>query len=211
MSEDIQDDKSTVEESVDESTQVDEGAEAPAVDYKAELEKLRSERDKYKTEAEVKGRDLRELRKDRRSKREETPELSEESSAPEIDAAIRKGLDAIERRRIQDEIDTQLEEIAKDPDERALVKEVYENGIQASGFTRKAIKDDLMRAILLANRSRFEADIEKKVRKSVAEKEAIEKSNITTKGTVSEETASDEKISRADKAFMRGFKTQNNL
>lgn len=206
-----EEDTNVAEEATDvEATEVEETKEDSGVDYKAEHDRILAERDKYKKESEQKGRDLREIRRDQREGRE-AQEESSEAAPTDVDVAIRKGLDAIERRRVQDEIDSNLEDLISNSDERELVRVIYEDQLRPSGFTRTAIRKDIQRARILANSSKIEAEVEKKVRKDVAQKEAMRKSGGNPRGKVTEEVANTEKLSTADKKFRESFRRQNNL
>ena len=195
-----------VEETTGEST-----SESTGVDYKAEHDRLIAERDKYKRESEQKGRDLRDIRREKREERETQTTESSESTGPDVDAAIQKGLDKIERRRIQDEIEDTLYNLIKNSDERELVRVIYEDQLRPSGFTRSAIRKDIRRARILANSSKIEAEVERKVRKDVAQEKAMRNSSSNTRGKVSEEGASAPNMSSAEKKWSEKFRRQNNL
>ena len=50
-----------------------------------------------------------------------------------------------------DTIESALEDLSANVDERALIKHHYDNSLQKTGFSRQAIMQDLLNAKLLAN------------------------------------------------------------
>lgn len=209
----MSDKETKVVDEVEESEEVttDETTEEVVedVDYKAELNRITSERDRYKSEASQKGRDLRELRKE---KRETQPESVEETTGLEIESIVKKQLNAIDRRNVQDTIEDSLEDMISNPDERDLVRSIYENDLNPSGHTKRAIKEDIRKARLLANRSKYEADVEKQIRKSVAETEAIKNSSTSVRSKVKDEKSSTEpRLTKEEKEFQRKWRAGSGL
>lgn len=94
----------------------------------------------------------------------------------DVDTIIETKLREIEERRIGDDIEEIAASIAGKDAEKAL--EVYRNTLKPSGYSRAAIERDMQSALLLANKDRFLADTEKKARKSIAEKKAMETANV---------------------------------
>ena len=53
---------------------------------------------------------------------------------------------------VESEVDDLLSEVSSGDDEKNLIKHIYENRLQRSGFTRASIREDLINAKILANK-----------------------------------------------------------
>lgn len=183
------------EEKTEVETKVETEVETE-VNYKAELEKVKAEKEKLE---EVARKQAGALREERRLRKQ--GEQSEE--APE-DKVVSKVIDEIEKRRIADDIEATLEEMTPNQEERELIRHHYENSIKSTGSTRRAIKADLENAKLLANKSRFLSEAEKKVKKEMAERKAVE----DAQGKVTPEPREEEdkkEFSPKEKAFLKRY------
>lgn len=117
----------------------------------------------------------------------------------DVDTIIETKLREIEERRVNDDIEEIARNVAGDEVEKAL--EVYRNTLKPSGYSRAAIERDMQSALLLANKEKLLADSEKKARKSVAEKKAMETASVR----VSSAPEGDEEVelTEAERAFIK--------
>lgn len=128
------------EELKQEDTQAPEGQ----VDYKAELEKIKQERDNYKQGMLNAKERLKENRGD-------DNEIDEDKFNRLVDEKINSLRGDINLATV----DTILSNLSTNPDEQALIKEHYNSSIVKTGSSIDAIKSDLQNAKLLANRSKI--------------------------------------------------------
>jgi len=117
---------------------------APSVDYKAQLEEAQA-RLKRAEDKIVK------LKKQPSEEKEEE-EVDEDRVAKLVAQQVGKLKEQVRSEIVESEVEDLLNEVSNNPDERALIKHIYENDLQKSGFTRAAIKDRLLDAKLLANK-----------------------------------------------------------
>jgi hypothetical protein len=170
----------------------EESNESPEIDYKAELERVKVEKEKLE---EVARRQAGALREERKLRKQE-PEGDED--------VVAKVVTELDKRRIAEDIDATLESLVENEDERELVRHVYETSIKSTGSSRSAIRRDLENARLLANRAKFVAQAEKKVKQEIAEKKAIEDTSHKINSDPTEEPSNTEYNTR-EKAFLRRY------
>jgi hypothetical protein len=140
--------------------------EKPEIDYKAELAK-----------AEEKAKRAKEIAQWERSKRkqlqkQESTEV-EEQSETDIDSKLAE----LRREQAQDMIDDELDSITPNEDEKKLIQKIYESRITPTGYTRRAIKEDLALAKIIANRPLYEKQLVEKA-KAQAKKELEEERSM---------------------------------
>lgn len=119
------------------------------IDYKAELEKERKRREKAEFAL---------YKKNTEGKRSAAPEWDEDELEAKIEEKIEARVSAIRSSQVGEIIDDELLASAKTDEERELVKFHYENSIVQSGSSRTAIREDLRKAKLLANSSKYERE-----------------------------------------------------
>lgn len=163
MSDDVkQEGSSTPAEESTETTQVVE--ETPAVDYKSEAEK-------YRKIADERLGALKRMQ-EARSRKEETPDELEED-----DNAVLKLVDErLNSFQSQAVLEDELARITDNPDERELVRLVYENDLKVSGASRDEVKTALRKALAIANLPKLEAQLREKTAKEVKKSIAEDKS-----------------------------------
>lgn len=179
--------------------------ETTEVDYGAELERVKKERDDAiigKKKAEDK---IVKLKRDGKQKVETEGFEDDIPETPDVKEIIRQEVE-IERDKMrlelaQDSIEAELEKIS-DPKERELVKFHYENTIRTTGISRQAIRNDLERARLLANAP--------KVKKTLDEVKESAKSKATTRSVSAGnnqdiETVETTQLSSADIALLQRY------
>lgn len=174
----------------------------PEVDYKAEYERLSSIHKKTVgalTEQKKLNRDLRSQRIDDSGEEERQP-----TTDKDIDSLISERLTAIERRRVEDEIDDIIDSMSSNEDERKAIKITYEKRMAPSGFSRRAIARDLEDARLLVNRTKYIADAEKRAKRSLAERQAIE--SVSGRVASRPEEQESDRMTRNDKQFLDRFR-----
>jgi len=180
-------------------------AEEVEIDYAAELARERQER------AQISGalKDERKRRKEAEAKLKETDEPVAPGSPESIAAEITQ---QVERQRAEDDVWEAIEGLTENEAEQDYIYFCYQNRIKPTGYSRKAIRNDVREAYLLANRKKYEADAEKRVRKSMAETEAVKRSSGTPKGSVQEKPKEDwSKYSAEERALLerRGLKPKD--
>ena len=146
---------------------------AEEVDYKALLEKEQAKL----TRAEDK------IVKLKKQSKTEEPEPREEEDVEDakdrleelVKQQVSQIKDQVRGEIVESEVDDLLAEISSNVDERELIKHIYTNRLQRSGFARSSIREDLVNAKLLANK-----DV---LLKSNKELSAALKSKATTQST----------------------------
>jgi len=143
------------------------------IDYKSETEKLK----KQLSQAEYK------LEQQRRNNKKEEVEPEEfidiDKIKEDLAESQRVELDNFKLEMSKGSIDDVLSDLSKNNDERELIKFHYENTLKKTGFSKDSIKNDLIRAKILANSAKFEKD-------NSELKEALKtQKTMNTKGTTS--------------------------
>jgi hypothetical protein len=131
-------------------------AESNEIDYKAELEAAQKQIAQAEhTIVETK----RKLKEATSSTAEVEVDYSTEPTREEIAEQLRAEqqaeLDKFKKELTQDTVETEINNLSSNPDERALIRFHYENSIRQSGFSRAAIQADLELAKLAANKKRL--------------------------------------------------------
>lgn len=180
----------------DETTEKDSSTDS-TVDYKAEYARLQAERDKYK---EIANNQRIALQRKNKAKQED----DEESEDPGVEL-IGKALEKFEAKRRQEDVEDILEGITSNADERDLIRHIYENDLRQSGFSKRAIQADLEKARILANRSKYEAEAERKVKKGIAEETAMRNAGSSSVRSKVEEATTDVKLNRTEKSFVNAM------
>lgn len=159
------------------------------IDYEAELAKYKAKAEREEATRKYERAERKRLEKELEAKSsEETVEV--ETETPDLDAIVERKLDSIRRAERQDFIDEKLEELSDNPTERELVKQIYEQRLKPTGFSKKAIGQDLEEAFLIANRTRLETiafqKAKEKVRSGMAQEKAM-LNQASTGGSVGRE------------------------
>lgn len=192
MSDDVQKEESLP--SNEETTEVTEVTpESPAVDYKSEAEK-------YRKIAEDRLGALKRMQ-EARTRKEETPSEPEED-----DNDVLKLVDErLNRFQSQAVLDDELAKITDNPDERELVRLVYENDLKVSGATRDDVKSALRKALAIANLPKLEAQLREKTAKEVKQSIAEDKSmsaGAVSGGSGRQPPKAEQKVSPGQSKFM---------
>lgn len=189
-----QEDLSQNEEGSDESSSQEESKE-DSIDYKEELEKAQTSLGK----AEKKIVQL---------KKKKEPEVSEEESEeesatpPDVQQQIDQGIEQARGDMVEDEVESALNDITSDEDERELIKFHYENTIQRSGYSRLKIKQDLDNARLIANKKKI-LSTNAELSKALQSKNSMGSAGIGNNQANKDAIDSDwDKLSEADKTFL---------
>ena len=154
----------------DEKAKADEEAAAKAkadaekggVDYKAEFEKAKKELGQAQ-------HTIIKLKKDK----DESGGTVEVDSVEIEKIAEAKATETIEKFKIEqsgDAIESVLDSLTDNPDERALAKFHYENTIKRTGYSKTAIQNDLQSALLIANRPRLQKTIDEMKQSMISKK-----------------------------------------
>lgn len=150
------------------------GEPAP-IDYKAEAEALKTQlAEKEVALAKAEGTIV-----DDKRKKKEGGSVYQEMDEQELDKRIEQRASAIVHQTLAEttsEIVDELLEAIADPSERELTKLHLENSVQRTGYTRKAIRQDIENARAIANKKRVVAE-------NVELKDAIIARNTAGKGT----------------------------
>lgn len=150
--------------------------ESGEIDYKAELEKERKRREK----AEYTLRKRNEEDKQRR----ETSYVDDDDIDARIDAKVEARLNQMRATQVSDVIDEVLGSVGSSPEERELIKYHYENSVIQSGLSRAAVQEDMRKAKLLANASKYERE-NAELAETVKSKRAMGKSGGTNQDKAS--------------------------
>lgn len=189
--------------SLNEEKEIEKGTEQETettqeIDWKAEAEKLRDVTQKQKGA-------LREERKRRKELEASIGGEEAEDESSDVETIVEKKLNRIEQSRIEDEIDTLLEELVDNPDKRKVVRHIYENKLNPSGYTRTKIREDLRTALLIADPRSVEAIAEKKARKDLATKQVLQSVGQSTRSSVDSSSVASKKLSAKAKRMYRAF------
>ena len=124
---------------------------APTIDFKAMLEEEKAKLQR----AEEKIVKLKKLgKKDVPSTNEdEDEEVPEEKVSRLVADQIEKVKDEVRREIVESEVDDLISELSSNSDERQLIRHIYENRLQKSGYSRSQIREDLENAKVLANKT----------------------------------------------------------
>lgn len=122
----------------------------PEVDYKSMLEAEKAKLQKAEEKIVKLKKSQKQVPKEEEEEVEE--EVEEDRVAQIVKEQIVKIKDQVRSEIVQSEVEELLGEISSNPDEQALIKHIYENRLQRSGFTRSSIREDLINAKVLANR-----------------------------------------------------------
>ena len=120
----------------------------PEVDYAAELEKAQSKLEKAGNTIEKIKKENKELKTD---DDDEYIDYQKEIDK-QVALKVKETMTSVRTDLASDTIESTLESLSANVDERALIKHHYENSLKQTGFSRQAIMQDLQNARLLANR-----------------------------------------------------------
>ena len=120
----------------------------PEIDYVAELDKAKAKLEKAGNTIEKIKKENKELKTD---DDDEYIDYQEEIDK-QVAAKVAEKMDSVRTDLASDTIESTLENLSANPDERALIKHHYNNSLKSTGFSHQAIMQDLQNARLLANR-----------------------------------------------------------
>ncbi len=186
-------------------TDGDTNSQAPVdeVDYKAELEKVSANLEKAEHKI-VELKTKKEEPKDEFAFVDETVD-SEEDIDSKIANKVQEALVASRAEMVKelmgDVINEELSNLSSNEDEKKLIKLHYENSIKQSGLSREAIKEDLNKAYLIANQSKFLKE-RKEMVEAIKAKNSIQNSSVGN-NQIHEKPTKIPTLSEADIAFCR--------
>jgi hypothetical protein len=149
-------------------------AAAPAVDYKSEAEK-------YRRLAEQRLEAVQRMQA-AASRRKEEPREQEEDVDTSSDV-LKLVDERLSRFQTQSAFDAELEALTDNPDERELVRLVYENDLKVSPQNREDVRAGLRKALAIANLPRLESQLKEKAVKEI--KQSIAEDRSMSAGSVS--------------------------
>lgn len=118
----------------------------------------------------------------------------------DVESIIEEKLQAIEKKRMQDDIEEVASSLAGNDELKAKLLDTYNNRLKPSGFSRGSIERDLKEALLLADKDRVLSEAEKKARKSLAERSAVQGASVSVSTAPEEDEA---ELSQAEKQFLK--------
>jgi len=118
----------------------------PEVDYAAELGIAQSKLEKAGNTIEKIKRQNKELKNDDDEYIDYEVEIEKR-----VAEKVKETMTSVGTDLAADTIESALEDLSANVDERALIKHHYDNSLQRTGFSRQAIMQDLLNAKLLAN------------------------------------------------------------
>jgi len=181
-------------EESDEDESVEGPAEEPEVDYKAAFEKLQG------VHAKTKGALVEARRQKKELQRQQGEEPEEES--PDLEERISAAVYQAVQERFSDRKEELIRSVSTNQDEAELIRLILDKRIKSSGPTESDFKNDLMEAKLLANKERFKADVERSVKKQMAEKKALQDASVDVPGK-KQERAVPPNLSKEDLRFLK--------
>jgi len=120
----------------------------------------------------------------------------------DVEAIIEEKLQAIEKKRMQDDIEEVAMSLAGSDEMKAKLLETYNNRLKPSGFSRGSIERDLKEALLLANKDKVLSDAEKKARKAFAEKSAVQSASVNVSSSQDED---EPELSQSERNFLKNM------
>ncbi len=118
----------------------------PEIDYVAELGIAKSKLEKA-------GNTIEKIKKENKELKNDDDEFVdyEEEIEKRVASKVKETMTSVRTDLAADTIESTLEDLSANVDERALIKHHYDNSLQRTGFSRQAIMQDLLNAKLLAN------------------------------------------------------------
>lgn len=151
------------------------------IDYEAELAKYKAKAEREESVRKFERAERKRLEKELETR--STEENVEVEPQADLDTLVERKLETIRRQEREDVIDDILSDLSDNQHERDLIKAVYENRLRPTGWSKKAIREDLEEARIIANRSRLETlalqKAKEKVRSDIAKEKAMTDSAST--------------------------------
>jgi hypothetical protein len=127
------------------------------IDYKAELERIQAERDNYK-QGLLNAKDkLKQLKKGQSDDEDEDIDDDDEINT-RVNKIVEEKLEGLKKDVNSATVETILDSISVNSDEKELIRFHYENSIKQSGSSANDIRNDLENARLVANRKKLLAE-----------------------------------------------------
>lgn len=128
----------------------------PEVDWKAEAERLQTERDNYR-EGMINAKDqLKKQKTDPEGK--STTQESDDDLAEKVGKIVSEQLSKFQTGLNANTVDSMLEKMTDNPDKRAVIKFHYENTINKTGTSTTDIERDLRNALAIADYGRTQKE-----------------------------------------------------
>jgi len=174
--------------------------ESDEPDYKALFE-AETEKLKLMTSVNRKlGGALREARKKGVAENEQAVTEPSEDKQEESNTEF----DRFYQERLNDEVDDLLDDMVENDDERKLVKLYYQNRIVPTGYSRRAIREDLESARILANKGRLAKKREEQAHRGQAQKVAMGAASVARR-TVTDAETSRPKLTKGEYKLLKRF------
>ena len=168
------------------------------IDYRAELEKVKQEKENYKQGLLNAKQELKKLKKG--GDDDEDEEIDQEAIIDaRVKQAVEENLQILRKDVFEVTVNNFLDTLSANADEKELIRFHYENSIKQSGTSASDIKRDLENAKLMANRNKLLAE------NSALKDAIIAKNSITSAGvgaSASREPLTQVKLSPADQALL---------
>ncbi len=126
--------------------------------------------------------------------------IDEDRVAKIVETQVAKIRDQVRGEMVESEVDDLLSEVSTNPDEQKLIKHIYENQLQKSGFSRGAIREDLLNAKVLANRDAL-IKSNRELSQALMAKQTLQTSRPSSSATRVEEVP-DKKLSPLDQKIL---------
>ena len=168
-------DESEKEPLKDGQNEEESSEEEPLLDYKAELERIRAEKERNRQGYEMR-------------KKKEEEDGNKETPEKKVDVAelVRVETDKARADLVKDTLDDELIALTDNPDKRELIREIYESRLVKSGFSRAAIKSDLRSALVIVDAPKYEKRV-KEIKKAADSERAKNSTGSTTGQKTNEE------------------------
>jgi len=196
---DLVDEEDEPAESV-ESVPEPQAEEQADVDYKAMFE---AEVEKLKTMTSVNrklGGALREARKKGVQEQDKQPA---ETDSPDQEPASE--YERFFKERIGDDVEDLLDDMLENEDERRVVKLYYQQRIVPTGYSRRAIREDLENARMLVNKGRLAKKREETVKRGTAQKAAMGAASVSRSTAPPSDTKAQPTITKREYALLKRF------
>lgn len=123
------------------------------IDYKAKLEEITAAKKATEDQLKKAEHTIIKLKKDKDGEedKEVAPAIDVETIVSQVTEKLNQNFERVKADLAGNVVDETIASVSANPDERALIKEIYSSKIVKGGLTREAIMKDILTAKMIAN------------------------------------------------------------
>lgn len=125
------------------------------IDYKAKLAEITAAKQAAEDQLKKAEHTIIKLKKDKDGEedkdKEATPAIDVETIVSQVTEKLNQNFERVKADLAGNVVDDMIASVSSNPDERALIKEIYSSKIVKGGLTREAIMNDIRTAKIIAN------------------------------------------------------------